>query len=115
MLWLLSADPNLSSTARAAIVEAEPPALASAVNVWEVASKRRLGKLDAPPDLLDRLEGAGIEVLAVTGRHADEVGRLPLHHRDPFDRLLIAQAQVDRLAVVSGDPIFGAYDPPTVW
>lgn len=69
----------------------------SAVVVWEVAIKRRLGKLDAPDDLLEQLERERVNLLPITARHADRVGTLPMHHRDPFDRLLIAQADIDDL------------------
>jgi PIN domain nuclease of toxin-antitoxin system len=87
----------------------------SAVTVWEVAIKRRLGKLDAPPDLLQRLERAGVELLPITARHADRVGALPMHHRDPFDRLLIAQAEVESFALVTGDDGMKDYEVEVVW
>jgi PIN domain nuclease of toxin-antitoxin system len=87
----------------------------SAVVVWEVAIKRRLGKLDAPADLLERLERAGVDLLPITARHGDRAGALPMHHRDPFDRLLIAQAAVDGLALVSADSEMGRYDVDVIW
>jgi PIN domain nuclease of toxin-antitoxin system len=89
--------------------------LVSAVVVWEVAIKRRLGKLDAPADLLDQLERARVELLPIAARHADRVGTLPMHHRDPFDRLLVAQADVDGLALVSGDSWMSDYEIEVVW
>ncbi|MGE4425214.1 MAG: type II toxin-antitoxin system VapC family toxin [Solirubrobacteraceae bacterium] len=73
--------------------------------------KRALGKLDPPlPDLLERLETTDVRWLPVTARHADAVGALPLHHRDPFDRLLVAQARAEGLPIVSVDPWVAAYD-----
>lgn len=87
----------------------------SSVSVWEVAIKRRLDKLDAPPDLLPQLEGAGVEPLPITARHADRVATLTMHHRDPFDRLLIAQAEIEGLALVSGDAEMSAYQIEVVW
>lgn len=87
----------------------------SAVTVWEVAIKRRLGKLDAPPDLLQQLERAGVELLPITARHADRVGALPMHHRDPFDRLLIAQAEVESFTLVTGDGGISDYEVEVVW
>jgi len=87
----------------------------SAVTVWEVAIKRRLGKLDAPADLLQQLERAGVELLPVTARHADRVGTLPLHHRDPFDRLLIAQAEVEGLTMVTADGWISDYAVDVIW
>lgn len=87
----------------------------SAVVIWEVAIKARLGKLDAPSDLLDQLERAGVTLLPITPRHADRVGTLPLHHRDPFDRLLIAQAECDGLALVTADQHLYRYGIEVVW
>jgi len=87
----------------------------SAVVVWEVAIKRRLGKLDAPPDLLEQLERASVELLPITARHGNLAGALPLHHRDPFDRLLIAQAAVDGLTLVSADTMMSSYEVDVIW
>ena len=89
--------------------------IVSAVTVWEAAIKRGLGKLDAPPDLLAQLERAGVKVLPVTGRHADLVASLPLHHRDPFDRLLVAQATLEGLPFVSDDQWIRKYDIEVIW
>lgn len=98
-----------------AIVAGETPILISAVVIWEVAIKRRLGKLDAPADLLERLERAGVDLLPITARHADRVGTLPMHHRDPFDRLLIAQAEVEGFALVTGDEAMNSYETKVIW
>jgi len=87
----------------------------SAVVIWEVAIKRRLGKLDAPADLLDRLEQAGVDLVPITARHADRVGTLPMHHQDPFDRLLVAQAETDGLKLVSADRAMRRYEVEVVW
>jgi PIN domain nuclease of toxin-antitoxin system len=87
----------------------------SAVTVWEVAIKRRLGKLEAPSDLLQQLERARVELLPITARHADRVGTLPLHHGDPFDRLLIAQAEVEGLALVTADGWMSDYEIDVIW
>lgn len=89
--------------------------IVSAVSVWEVAIKRSLGKLDAPDDLLVQLERARVELLPITARHADRVASLPPHHTDPFDRLLVAQAASDGLAVVSADESLRRYEIDVVW
>jgi PIN domain nuclease of toxin-antitoxin system len=89
--------------------------LVSAVVIWEVAIKRQLGKLDAPADLLDKLEEAGVDLLPITPRHADRVGTLPPHHRDPFDRLLIAQADCDGLVLATNDKDLHLYEVETIW
>lgn len=83
--------------------------------IWEVAIKRGLGKLEAPDDLLEQLEQAGVDLLPITARHANRVGTLPLHHRDPFDRLLIAQADIDDLSLVSGDRDLRRYGVKVIW
>lgn len=87
----------------------------SAVSVWEVAIKRRLGKLDAPGDLLAQLEGAGVELLPITASHADRVSDLSDHHRDPFDRLLVAQALVEGMALATADASLRPYGIELVW
>lgn len=89
--------------------------LVSAVVVWEVAIKRRLGKLDAPADLIEQLERAGVELLPVSARHGDRAGALPMHHRDPFDRLLVAQASMDGLTLISADSGMAKYDVEVIW
>ena len=82
----------------------------SAVAVWEVAIKQSLGKLSAIPNLLDVVEESGFASLPVTLRHGVAAGALPLHHRDPFDRMLIAQAQIEELTIVTHDRAFADYD-----
>ncbi len=106
---------RIGARARRAIGTSDAQVVVSAVNVWEVAIKRRLGKLDAPPDLLAQLERAGVDLLPVTARHGDRVGTLPMHHRDPFDRLLIAQAEVDGLTLATGDTEIARYEIQTLW
>lgn len=96
-------------------IDGRDPVLISAVVLWEVAIKRRLGKLDAPTDLFDRLLQAGVDLLPISPRHADRVGTLPLHHRDPFDRLLVAQADCDGLALATADSELQRYGVEVVW
>jgi PIN domain nuclease of toxin-antitoxin system len=106
---------RLGKKATAAIAVPNAQVLISAVVIWEVAIKRHLGKLDAPADLLEQLERAGVDLLPITARHADRVGTLPMHHRDPFDRLLVAQAEVDGLVVVSADSELADYGVELLW
>jgi PIN domain nuclease of toxin-antitoxin system len=115
LLALLSSDYPLSSGARAAIEHPDSTLICSTVSVWEIAIKRSIGKLDAPEDVIERVEEAGARILTVTPRHAHATGALPLHHRDPFDRLLIAQAQLEDCAILTGDGAFAAYDVRVVW
>jgi PIN domain nuclease of toxin-antitoxin system len=115
LLALLSSDYPIPPDAQTAMERADAELLASAVNVWEIAIKRSVGKLTAPEDLIERVDEAGAEMLSITARHAHAVAGLPFHHRDPFDRLLIAQAKLEGCAVVTKDPAFAAYGVPVVW
>jgi PIN domain nuclease of toxin-antitoxin system len=115
LLALLSSDYRLSPAARTAMERPDAQLVASVVSVWEIAIKRAIGKLTAPADLLERIEEASAEVLTITARHAHATGELPLHHSDPFDRLLIAQAKLEGCAIITGDRAFAAYGVPLVW
>ena len=115
LLWWLAGDPALSSNAHAAIADPANVPLVSVASLWEIAIKRSLGKLTAPDDLPDRITEHGFEWLPISSAHAWAVRDLPLHHRDPFDRLLVAQATVERLPVVTADPRLAAYAVETCW
>jgi PIN domain nuclease of toxin-antitoxin system len=106
---------SLSNLAKEAIAAEDGRVVISAVVIWEIAIKRRLGKLNTPPDLLEQLEKAGVDLLPITARHADRAGSLPLHHRDPFDRLLVAQADLDGLPLATADPQLHRYEIKVVW
>ncbi|MBA2347770.1 MAG: type II toxin-antitoxin system VapC family toxin [Solirubrobacterales bacterium] len=114
-LWWAADDRRLSDGARTALADDENEILLSAVVVWEIAIKRGLGKLDAPSTLPARLLAGGARGLPVSLDHAAAVEELPEHHRDPFDRLLIAQAVVERGSIVSRDPLIAPYDVDVVW
>lgn len=111
VLWWL-ADAELSETAREAIADPDHLIAVSSASVWEVAIKRALGKLEAPDGLVDVLTDSGFEPLPILQAHAEAVGSLPAHHRDPFDRMLIAQARIEDLTIVSRDATFDRYDVP---
>jgi PIN domain nuclease of toxin-antitoxin system len=115
LLALLSSDYTISRDAHAAMERSDAELLVSVVSVWEIAIKRSIGKLRAPNDLLERIDESGSEMLAITAPHAQATGELPHHHRDPFDRLLIAQAKLEGCAIVTGDRAFAAYGVPIVW
>ncbi len=115
LLWWLADDPALSAPAREALADPATEPLVSAASVWEIAIKRSLGKLTVPDDLPDRIVREGFAWLPVTGAHAWQVRDLPAHHRDPFDRLLIAQALTERLPIITGDARFDAYRVPVLW
>ena len=100
---------KISPRALAALGSEEMEPVVSAVTVWEVAIKRSLGKVKARAGMLTEIEGAGVELLPVTARHADLVASLPLHHRDPFDRLLVAQSVLEALTLVTTDSQLAPY------
>lgn len=113
LLWWLSDSP-LETTARDHIANPTNPVFVSAATAWEITVKQALGKLTAPDDLASVVASGGFEVLPISFAHAVTAGRLPPHHRDPFDRLLIAQAQHEGLTLATRDPHFAAYDVATV-
>ena len=81
----------------------------SAVSPWEIEIKRQARRLEAPNEVLDEIEEAGFVLVPISARHAVAAGRLPLHHRDPFDRMLVAQAQLEGLTLVTRDTAFTRY------
>ncbi len=112
----LLVDPQpLPPGAEAALGDQRTEPLVSVASVWEIALKVAVGKLEAPDDLLDLLAAHGVDLLVITAEHAYATRHLPMHHRDPFDRLLIAQAQAEHLPIVTGDPVFSAYDIRVIW
>jgi len=115
VLWFLGGDARLSDTARRHLTDDSNRVLLSAVVVWEIAVKRSLGKLLLPEEYLDVLLDAGIQPLPISIAHAAAVERLPRHHRDPFDRLLVAQASVELATVVSRDDALRPYDVTLIW
>lgn len=115
LLWWLTDSAALSPTARELLADPANEPLVSTASVWEIAIKRSLGKLAAPEDLPDRIADEGFSWLAISAPHAWEVRALPAHHRDPFDRLLVAQALTERLPLITADPSFDAYGVDTRW
>ena len=115
LLWWLIDDAGLSRTAREALSDPASDVLVSTASVWEIAIKCTLGKLTAPDDLPDHVEAAGFDWLPIGAEHAWRVREVPPHHRDPFDRLLVAQCLTEGMPIVSGDARFGAYGVETRW
>ena len=109
LLWWLADDP-LEPAARARIADPGELVRVSAVSLWEIAIKRALGKLEAEASLVSQVRDGGFEPLPITGDHGERAGALPLHHRDPFDRMLVAQAQAESLTLVTRDRAFDAYE-----
>lgn len=118
-LWWISDSPELSDDAREAIADGRNAPVFSAVSGWEIAIKAGLGKLELPDPpakfVNEQLSKNDLEVLPIHLRHALGVYGLPDHHRDPFDRLLISQALVERLPILSADPEISRYPVETLW
>ena len=119
LIWWVTDSPQLSVRAREAIAQPGLRVVVSAVSGWEISLKQTIGKLralpTAPAKLAAELTGLGFEMLPVSFEHAVAGGALPLHHRDPFDRLLIAQAQIEGLTVITRDGAFAEYGCKTLW
>ncbi len=114
LLW--SADERKMSTrARLLLEDRRTRAVVSAASVWEMAIKQHRGKLRLPEGYFDALFASDVQLLAITERHALAAGRLPMHHADPFDRMLVAQAQAEGVSLVGSDPAFAAYDVDVIW
>ena len=112
LLWSLGDPDRLDAEARGAIQDAQNDVLVSAASVWEMAIKSALGKLSTPDDLLVQLRLNRFDALDVTLHHAQAAEHLPMLHRDPFDRMLVAQARSDGLRLVTRDPLVQQYDVP---
>jgi len=110
LLWWLADDPRLGTAARAAIASAEHIVYVSAASLWEIAVKQSAGKLVLPPEFQLVVQSAGFQDLPIDARHAAVVQTLPMVHQDPFDRMLVAQAQVEEMVLVTDDPRLARYD-----
>ncbi len=119
LLWWLAGEARLSARAKRAIGDRRNEILVSAASAWEVATKHRLGKLPgAGPlgvDFSGEVDRQGFTPLAITLEHAEVAGGLSGAHRDPFDRMLVAQARAERMAIVSNDAVFDDFGVHRVW
>jgi PIN domain nuclease of toxin-antitoxin system len=114
VLWMLQEPHRLSGTVRRIITD-EPGLFVSAASLWEIETKRQINKLQVEGDVRSPLEAFGLQELPITWRHAQAVGRLPLIHRDPFDRILAAQALADDLTLVTADRDLARYPIRTLF
>jgi PIN domain nuclease of toxin-antitoxin system len=113
VLWQFAGTHPLHAQARRAI-EAATELSFSVVSFAEIGTKAATGKLEVPSDLHDHVIRAGLRILGLAADHGLAVAELPMHHRDPFDRLLIAQARHERLTIVTADRRFAEYDVPVI-
>ncbi len=118
-LWYLLSPDKLNQPARELLQEPNHDVYLSAASAWEIVIKYDLGKLELPLKPNDyvpnRLAASGHSSLPITQDHVLEIASLPLHHRDPFDRVLVAQARVEGLKLVTADKVMKLYDVPLVW
>lgn len=110
LLWWAVDDPTLAEPARRTIADPANTVLVSAATIWEIEVKRVAGRLQAPERILEDVEAHGFDVIPMTGADAVAAAALPPHHKDPFDRMLIAQAARLDAVIVSRDRAFAAYD-----
>lgn len=113
-IWWIDGREALASPAFEAIIDPAAVVVVSAASVWEIAIERARGRLDAPGSMDDEIQVHGFTALPITAEHAERAGGLPPHHRDPFDRMLVAQAQVEGLTLVTRDPALAAYEVRTL-
>lgn len=113
LLWWLD-DPTtlLSEQASTAIEDPDNQIIVSIVSAWEIAIKKTLGKLESPDNLREVIADAEFELMPIDYEHAWQVKDLPPHHRDPFDRLLVSQATIENLTLVTRDPKLKVYKVP---
>jgi PIN domain nuclease of toxin-antitoxin system len=118
-LWWIADAPQLPLYVRGLIADGRNELFFSAASCWEIAIKAKLGKISLPvgPDLfiVDQMTVNAVQSLPVTAAHALHVFHLPGHHRDPFDRILVAQSQLEGLPIVTSDPFISKYKIKTVW
>lgn len=120
LLWWTTGDAALTERARTRIAQSRDPVIISAVSAWEIAIKVNSGRLPAGATELIRdfeksLKQDGFQSMSITTDHAIRAGMLPGSHKDPFDRMLIAQAQAENMAVVSNDSVFDGYGVARIW
>jgi PIN domain nuclease of toxin-antitoxin system len=119
LLWFIGNDSLLSAVAREYIENPAHEKFVSAASLWEIALKLSLEKLRLPLPFAEvfpqQLEVNGFELLSISCPHLDQLATLPFHHRDPFDRLLIAQSLADGMTIVTRDTAFSQYPAQTVW
>lgn len=115
LLWWQEDDPRLGANARKAVEQPNTALYFSAASVWELAIKRAQQKLELPDSLLEVLADEGFVEIAISAADGLRAGSLPPHHKDPFDRMIVAQAQSEGLTVVTRDERIAAYGVPVLW
>ena len=109
LIWTLENNPTLSDMATSAIVDGNNLVFVSSASVWEIGIKKNIGKLETPDNLLEEMESHRFTPLAINHKHAQLAAKLPAIHKDHFDRLLIAQAIIEKLILVTRDKVLAGY------
>ncbi len=119
LIWAITDHPNLSEQARSIIINPKNEIFVSPVSAWEIAIKYQIGKLPDAKHLIDNLsryiKKSQFDILPIQLSHSLAIAELPLHHKDPFDRMLIAQCQIESLCLISKDEVFERYDVRCCW
>ena len=115
LIWALRGDPALGPRQRSILGEFDGTTIVSLASLWEIEIKRSLGKLDAPADLSAGVLQFNWSILPISTEHTRKVGQLPLLHRDPFDRMIVAQAMVEGMALMTADRRLAAYGATVLW
>ena len=119
LIWWLSDDPSLSQTIRGIIADTDNTLVVSAASAWELAIKYQQGKLRKVADLVSdfsgRIDREGFQLLPISAEHGIRAGLLPGPHKDPFDRMLIAQSQAENMPIISNEAVFEAYGVRRLW
>jgi PIN domain nuclease of toxin-antitoxin system len=118
LIWFFESDARLSKTAKTLITDRDNQNFFSVASIWEMAIKHSIGKLEltkSVAEIVEHIQNQGIELIEVTAEHALKVGELDFFHKDPFDRLIIAQSLILNYSVVSKDEIFDSYTDKRLW
>jgi PIN domain nuclease of toxin-antitoxin system len=115
LIWALEGSSKLSKAARRAVEDAKNDVLVSAASAWEIAIKSGMGRLQVPHDLMQVVVAAGFTPRALGFAEAERLRKLPDHHRDPFDRMLVAHAIEERCSLITKDPMMARYAVETFW
>lgn len=110
LVWAVANSSQLSSKVRVQIASPETIVYVSLISLWELRIKESIGKISLPKGFYSALGPAGYELLTLKPKHIHEYGTLPMHHRDPFDRMLVAQTRCEQLILATDDPAFSKYD-----
>jgi PIN domain nuclease of toxin-antitoxin system len=118
LIWLFGLSDNIPKNIYKILKDTNNEILVSSVSIWEIAIKKSVGKLTFPFELkniIDEIEKLNINILDISSEHLIEVADLPFHHKDPFDRLIISQAIIENLPVISSDKNFDYYEIKNIW